>query len=578
MAEPEVRQRLAAILAADVVGYSRLMGEDERATIATLRAHRAVFREHIEANGGRVVDMAGDAVLAVFASVTGAVAAGLEAQRALLAQNEALDVARRMHFRVGINVGEIHEADDGTVYGDGVNIAARVESLALPGAIAISDDLYRQVGDHAGVSWHDGGEQHVKNIARAVRVWHWPEAPDVDPSPADDKPAIAVLPFSNMSGDPEQDYFADGMTEDIITDISKVSGLVVIARNSTFAYKGKSPDIRDVSRHLGVKFVLEGSVRKAGNRVRINAQLIDGSTGTHLWAERYDGQLEDIFGLQDEVTREVVDALKVTLTEGEVSRREARGKVNPEAYDCYVRARAGIFAFTPKAMQDSRSLLERAIALDPGLAPAYATLSLIYSMEHMNAWNDADPGHLDRDMALAREALEKDGDEPQAHHALALVQMWRGQLEEAENAASRAIALDPNFSGAFTAIGSIRDYAGNHEGALDALRHAIRLDPEYDIALQFLGRTLFWLERYDEAETAFRERLVKMPRSDTTRAFLASLYGHTGRYDDAREMWRELYEINPDFSVAHLRHVLPYRDASWYDRFVHGLRQAGLDL
>ena len=578
MAEPEVRQRLAAILAADVVGYSRLMGDDERATIATLRAHRAVFRDHIEANGGRVVDMAGDAVLAVFASVSGAVAAGLDTQQALQASNEALDEGRRMRFRVGINLGEIHEADDGTVYGDGVNVAARIESLALPGAIAISDDLYRQVGDHVPVDWQDGGEQTVKNIARTIRVWHWPKAPDVDIAAESDKPSIAVLPFNNMSGDPEQEYFADGMTEDIITDISKVSGLLVIARNSTFAYKGKSPDIRDVSRHLGVAFVLEGSVRKAGKRVRINAQLIDGLTGAHLWAERYDGNLEDIFAVQDKVTREIVASLKVTLTPNEESLRDSLGKVNPEAYDWYVRGRAEIFTLSEQGMAEGRARLERAIALDSEFAPAYASLSLVCSVEYMNGWNGADASRLESAVDFARKALAADENEPKAHHAIALCLMWQGNLDKAEAAALQAIALDPNFAGAFAAVGSIRDYAGKTEQAIEALQQALRLDPEYNVALQFLGRAQFWLGHYDEAEAAFKARLVKVPRSDMTRAFLASLYGYTGQHTEAQRLWRELREINPDFSVERLRHVLPYVDTTWHDRFVDGLRRADLDV
>ncbi len=578
MAEPEVRQRLAAILAADVVGYSRLMGDDERATIAAINRCRAVFREHIEANSGRVVDMAGDAVLAVFASVSGAVTAGLAAQQALQASNEALDEGRRMRFRVGINLGEIHEADDGTVYGDGVNVAARIESLALPGAIAISDDLYRQVGDRLPIEWHDGGEQRVKNIARAIRVWHWPQAPEADAPSATDKPSIAVLPFNNMSGDAEQEYFADGMTEDIITDISKVSGLLVIARNSTFAYKGQSPDVREVSRHLGVRFILEGSVRKAGNRVRINAQLIDGLTGAHLWAERYDGDLEDIFAVQDGVTREIVAALKVTLTPDEESLRDGRRKVNPEAYDWYVRGRAEIFTLTEQGMVEARAKLERAIALDPQFAPAYASSSLLCSIEHMNGWNGADASRLESAVDFARKALAADANEPKAYHAMALSQMWLGNLGDGEAAALRAIALDPNFAGAFAALGSIRDYAGKTEQAVEALQQALRLDPEYNVALQFLGRAQFWLGHYDEAEVAFKERLVKVPGSDMTRAFLASLYGYTGQHQEARRLWQESQDINPDFSVERLRHVLPYVDTTWHDRFVNGLRRAGLDV
>ncbi|MBT5414725.1 MAG: tetratricopeptide repeat protein, partial [Rhodospirillaceae bacterium] len=371
-------------------------------------------------------------------------------------------------------------------------------------------------------------------------------------------------------------YFADGIAEDIITDLSKISGLMVIARNSSFSYKGHRPDIRQVCRDLGVRYVLEGSVRKAGGRVRINAQLIEGASGGHIWAERFDRDLEDIFAVQDEVTREIVAALRVALTPGEQRRREGRSKVDPEAYDLLVRARTVSYGFTADASQEARGMLERAIAIDPELAPAYAMLSLLHSLEHVNGWNGAGPGHLDRALDFARQALAVDADDPQAYHALALAQMWRGELDEAELAAERAIALDPNYAGALAALGSIRDYAGRHEGAIGPLRQALRLDPQYHVALQFLGRAQFMLGRYADAEATFRARLVQTPRSDTTRAFLASLYGLTGQIEAARRIWAELTNINPTFSVEHLLQVLPYNSQAFEERFLSGLRSAGL--
>ncbi len=576
-----MERRLAAILAADVVGYSRLMGADEAGTLTALKAHRSEFIDpKFAEHKGRIVKLMGDGMLAEFPSVVDAVRAAVETQVAVTEHNAGLPENKRIEFRVGINLGDV-VIDGDDIHGDGVNVAARLEGLAEAGGICISGSVHEQVRDRTGFAFEDLGEREVKNIDRPVSVWRWAGeraagAPPPGTPALPDKPSIAVLPFDNLSGDPEQGYFADGIAEDIITDLSKVSGLFVIARNSSFAYKDQNPDVRRVCRELGVGHVLEGSVRKAGNRVRINAQLIDGSTGGHLWAERYDRDLEDIFAVQDEVTREIVEALKVELTVAERRRREGHRKVDPEAYDCLVRARTCIYRFSAEGMVEARTMLERAIALDPGLAPAYARLALVHAMEYVNAWNDAGPDHLARALELANKAREADENEPQAYHALALTQMWLRDLDEAERAAERAIELDPNFAGAYTALGSVRDYAGKHESAIELLRQALRLDPQYDLALQFMGRAQFSLGRYDEAVATFKRRLIRAPRSDMTRAFLASLYGHTGHPEEAREIWCELLAINPDFSVEHVRRVLPYRDPAWFDRFDEGLANAGL--
>jgi adenylate cyclase len=582
----ELKQRLAAILAADVAGYSRLMAADERATVAALDAARKVFKSHIESSQGRVIDMAGDSVLAVFETATGAVSAALAIQQELGASSSAVPEDRRMRFRIGVHMGDVMEKAGGAVYGDGVNIAARLEGLAEPGGITISDAVQGAVRGKVMASFVDHGEQQVKNIPYPVRAFAVRtdggasaaaarSAAATDRSPSG-KPSIAVLPFTNMSGDPEQEYFADGITEDIITDISKISGLFVIARNSSFTFKKQSVDVKEVGRKLGVRHVLEGSVRKAGMKVRINVQLINAETGGHVWAERYDRDLEDIFAVQDEVTRRIVDALKVNLTSGEQARLEAPGKVNAEAYDYYIRGRSCLLQFSAEALREGRAMLEKALAIDAGLAQTYALLAVLNCTEYVNDWNHPGPDHLQQALELARKALVADESDPLSHHALALVFMWRRQLDEAERAARRAIELDPNFSQAYGGLGNVMDFSGQHESAIKLFEQAMQLDPEFDLWIHACGRAQFALQRYDEAEASFKRRLIRMPRSDVTRAYLASLYGHTGRHEEARQIWRELMEINPKYSLEHMRRVMPFKSPATLDRLAEGLRKAGL--
>lgn len=580
-----MKRRLAAILAADVAGYSRLMRADETGTLTRLKALRArTIDPIISKNGGRIVKLMGDGALVEFASVIDAVNCAIEMQHAIAEANADTDKDRRILFRIGVNVGDVI-IDDDDIYGDGVNIAARLEGLAEVGGVCVSGSVHDQVKHRLGVIFDDAGEQALKNIDEPVRAWRWSaifaepsSATDTTSAPScRDKPSIAVLPFSNMSDDKEQEYFADGIAEDIITDLSKVSGLLVIARNSSFAYKGQSPDVRHVCRDLGVRHVLEGSVRKAGGRVRINAQLIDGTSGGHLWAERYDRKLEDIFAVQDEVTREIVAALKVALTPSERMRREGRAKVDPDAYECLVRGRTSLYRFTPEATKESQRLLNRAVDLDAGLSGrAYAWLSISYTTEYLNRWNGAGPERLNDAREMAQQALAANENEPQAHRAMALVQMWLRNYEEAEREVEKAIDLDPNFAGGFTTLGQVRDLAGQHEQAIKPLEQALRLDPRYGIALQFLGRAQFALGRYAEAEAYFKKRLVEIPQSDMTRAFLASLYGLTDRLDMAREMWRQILDVNPNFSIEQFRSVIQYKDVATTERFTEGLRRAGL--
>ncbi len=585
MSEPELKQRLAAILAADAAGYSRLMSADEHATVVALDAARARFRAQIESNGGRVIDMAGDSVLAIFDTAAGAANTALDVQRELEAASSLQPEARRMRFRVGVHLGDVMEKADGSIYGDGVNIAARLQALAEPGGVTVSDAVKSALRGKVAATFEDRGEQHVKNIAEAVRAYRLlppgavpsrPAAGAKDAPALPDKPSIAVLPFVNMSADPEQEYFADGITEDIITDVSGVSGLFVIARNSSFVFKKQSVDVKEVGRRLGVRHVLEGSVRKAGKRVRVTAQLIDAQTGGHLWAERYDRDVEDIFAVQDEVTRHIVEALKVRLTPNERVRREGRGKINAEAYDLLAKARSTVYRFTAESVLECRKLLDRALQLDPDFSRAYALLAMAHGAEYLNNWNGADLDHIRRAVDFALKAREKDENEPRAHQALAMMKLLLREYEEAERAAERAIELDANFDGGYVTLGQIHDFTGRHESAIGLFEQAMRLDPEFHLTLHILGRAQMQAGRYDEAERNFLRRLERVPRTDMTRAYLASLYGITGRIEDARRVWKEMLEINPKFSIEHLRRVLPYKDPAKFERLIEGVRKAGL--
>lgn len=586
MSETGIRHRLAAILVADVAGYSRLMAGDERGTVAALDSARGVFKAQIESHQGRVIDMAGDSVLAVFESATGAVAAALDVQHALTGQAAKVPEGRRMQFRIGIHLGDVIEKADGTVYGDGVNIASRLQGLAEPGGVTVSDSVKSVVRGKVPAVFEDQGEQTVKNIPEPVRSYRIEAEGSTAAKPGStvggiglsfpDKPSIAVLPFTNMSGDPEQEYFADGITEDIITDISRVSGLFVIARNSSFVFKNRAVDIKEVGRRLGVMHVLEGSVRKAGARVRITAQLIDAQTGGHLWVERFDRELADIFAVQDEVTRRIVDVLKVRLTAPEHSRREQRGRVNAEAYDYAMRGRISLLQFTPESAKESRALFERALEIDNRFAPAYANLALVHVQEFINGWNEPGEEHLKRGMELANKALECDANEVLAYHALTLLNLWGRDYAAAERAVERTVELDPNFGAGVVALGEVLDFTGRHGDAITAFERGLRLDPEFDLAVHLLGRAQLGMGRYAEAEQSFKRRLALNPHSDMSRVYLASLYGSIGRHQEAREVWDEMLAINPHFSIERLQRTIPYRDPAWFERVVDGLRKAGI--
>ena len=456
---------------------------------------------------------------------------------------------------IGINLGDvIIEGDD--IYGDGVNIAARLEPLAEPGGVCVSSIVNESVGNRIDVRFQDGGAISVKNIDRPIQVWKWhPGRLDAavsrcnaaNPSPSE-APSIAVLPFANMSGDPEQEYFSDGISEDVITDLSKIAGLMVIARNSSFTYKGRSVDIREVGRDLGVRSVLEGSIRRAGNRVRITAQLIDATNGAHLWADRYDRDLTDIFAVQDDVTRRIVDALKVPLSPAEKARLADSGTPNIDAYE-----------------------------LDPGYAQAYASLSLAYNLDYQNRWSDDPDNSLQLAKHNAQQAIEKDPKEPLARQVACWAAMFDKDLGRAKSEVDIALSLNPNSSGAYASLGSIHTYSGRPLEAIPALERATRLDPAFRPGhLHFLGMAYLLAGKYETAVAVLRERILLVPGTDFSRVLMASALGHLGDVDEARRTWQELKGINPKYSFNEHFSRQPFKNKDDVRRVAEGLAKAGL--
>ena len=571
-------RRLAAILAADIAGYSALMGSDEARTVSDLKGHQAVVLPMVGELGGRVIDTAGDGMLAEFPSVLNAVECAVAIQRKMVERNAAIEPERRMEFRIGINLGDVIYDND-RIFGDGVNVAARLEGIAEPGSICVSGKVHEEIHAKIGLPYEDLGDKQLKNIAEPVRVYgiRLDRAPSRPVLALPDKPSIAVLPFQNMSGDPEQEYFSDGMTEDLITDLSKVSGLFVIARNSSFAYKGRSVKVQEIGRDLGVRFVLEGSVRKAGNRVRITAQLIDAGIGGHLWAERFDRDLTDIFSTQDEVVEKIVGMLAVTLTRGEEQRLRRHGTGNVEAYESWLRARELLTRGTRESVAQSRAMYRRAIEIDLNFARPHAGLALAAISEYVSGWAPDPAQALDGAERWARRAVELNDQEPVSHMALGAVLLWRRDHEGALAESRRMMALDPNFAQGYTATGLALMYAGRAAEALEPIAMAMRLDPLYpSMVLHFLAQANFSLGKYEIAAQQLVDRIARTPGTDASRMLLASCYGHLGRAEDAQAAWVELLKVNPDFSLMQRARVLPYKDARDFQRIAEGLAKAGL--
>jgi adenylate cyclase len=581
-----MERRLTAIMAADVVGYSRLIRSDEDGTLAALKSlHSDLIGPKIAEHHGRIVKLMGDGLLAEFASVVEAVRAAAEMQQAIAERNAALPEGQRIQFRVGVNLGDV-VIDGDDIQGDGVNVAARLEGLAEPGGVCVSAAVHDQVRDRMELRFEDLGEQRVKNIDRPVRVWRWvhdavTSLPEVDQRkrPLPDRPSIVVLPFSNMSRDPDQEYFSDGITEDIITDLSKVSGLFVIARNSAFVYKDKAFSVPHVCRELGVKFALEGSIRKAGNRVRVTAQLIDGLSGGHLWAERYDRDLTDIFEVQDDITQQIVAALKVTLSEAEKSLIVGGGTNDVNAHDFFLRGRGLIDGVRRdrEMFDQATACFRRAIEIDPTYAAAYAGLGLAYTLDYQNHWSDAPETSLGQAERFTGAAIAMDDQDPFGHFVASIVAMFKKDYERWAHEADKALSLNPNYALALCQRGNVHVYTGEPAKAIPFIERAMRLDPAFQHQyVHFLGTAFFVAGDYETATAVFRHRVTLNPNTDLSRAFLASALGHLGRLDEAREVWRELKDINPRYS--HVEHIgrLPFRDPADAEKFTLGLRKAGL--
>ena len=581
MSDSHLKQRLVAILAADAAGYSRLMAGDDRATVAALDTARAVFRRQIESNQGRVIDMAGDSVLAVFETATGAVAAALAIQQEIGASVEAVPEDRRMRFRIGVHLGDVIEKADGTVYGDGVNIAARLQALAEPGGVVISEDFHRQVRSKLQVGFEDMGEHEVKNITEPVRAFRVRPSPDTIEAPLGlplpNKPSIAVLPFVNMSGDPDQDYFADGLVEDIITALSKVSGLFVIARNSTFSYKGKSPDVRHVAKALGVQNVLEGSVRRSDGRVRITAQLIEATSGSHLWAERYDRNLIDIFELQDEVTNEVVMALQVRLTEGEQVRVRRRQTNNIFAWEYYARGQSHLRRFNKQDNATARDLLQQSIELDPDFASAWSLLAWVHHMDGRFGWSPSIVQSIERAAACVARSLERDDTQPDAHALKGTICLHQRKFDEAVHAGRTAVEMGPNVADNYLLLAHTLNYVGRAEEALRLVQQGMRLSPFFpDWYLGVAALSYRLLGRYKDSIAADKERLARNPDNIFSDFRLAATYEELGRHEQARHHVAEALRKNPQLSLKQIRVSEPYRDETDLERNIDLLRKAGL--
>ena len=574
-------------MSADVVGYSRLMGTDEAGTLSRLNTlRRELIDPAIAAHSGRIVKLMGDGALVEFASAVDAVTCAVEIQRQLREREAGSSEANPIRFRMGINVGDIIiEGDD--ILGDSVNIAARIEGIAEPGGISISEDAWRQVQGKVAANFVDVGEQSLKNIARPVRVYRMDLAPKLAaaskaPSPTPvlpDKPSIAVLAFNNMSGDPEQEYFSDGISEDIITDLSKLSELHVIARNSSFTYKGKPVDVMQVGRDLRVRYVLEGSVRKAGNRVRVTGQLIDTESGAHIWADRFDRDLNDIFAVQDELTQEIISALKVKLTPERKDRLARKNTIDQEAYDLFLRGRERAWLNTRSGNIEARNLLGRAVTINPDFAAAHAFIGFTHVNDYINGWAEIPERSLQIGLEIAERAVQMDETEPQGHYALAVALYFHRQLDRALAEARRSVALAPNFAQGHQTIARILTFSGDANGAINTLDAYMRLDPLYpDMLLYFLAEARFSLGQFDEAVMALKQRHQRNPNSATSYALLASCYGHLGRIAESRAAWAEVIRISPNFSLERQRRILPFNNPDDFERRVEGMRKAGIPV
>jgi adenylate cyclase len=589
MTPEKFKRKLTAILSADVKGYSRLMGVDEDATVRTLQAYKEVMASSIQHHRGRIVDAPGDNLLAEFGSVVDAVQCAVEIQQVLRAKNALLPEAHRMDFRIGINLGDVIEEGE-QIYGDGVNIAARVEGLAEAGGICISGSAYEQIENKLPLRYEYLGEHEVKNIARPVRVYRAQiESEAVAQKPLEvaskekmalplpDKPSIAVLPFVNMSDDPKQEFFSDGMTEEIITALSKSPYLFVIARQSTFAYKGKPVKVKQVSEELGVRYVLEGSVRRSGEKVRITAQLIDAMTGYHLWAERYDRDLKEIFALQDEISLKILKTVHEKLQPGQKARILGKGARNVEAFLKAMEAREHFYRATKEDNAMARNLYEEVIALDPEYAFAYIGLAWTYMADIWFGTSKSRKESLGRAIKLGEKAIALDESEAMGHASLGYFYTFAGVFDKAVVHAERGLALDPNSSAVLYSSAAALAYSGRPEEAIPSLQKVIRLNP-FAPATFFDSLSVAYrmVDRFDEAVEQAKKAVERDPKNQFTNLALASACILAGREAEARAAAAEVLKINPMFSLDQYASIIPFRDRSFIDRTIDALRKAGL--
>jgi adenylate cyclase len=630
MATQGFKRKIAAILSADVVGYSRLMGEDEATTVRTLETYKRVISDLIQQHRGRVVDAPGDNILAEFASVVDAVQCAVAAQKEIQARNLELPENRRMQFRMGINLGDVIEEED-RIYGDGVNIAARLESLAEPGGICVSKTAFDHIESKLPLGYEYLGEQYVKNIAKPVPAYKVLMEPRVtvkasaQARPKEgarsrsrvialvsililmaiaavfwrfflsnvllpekkafkqqvalslrDKPSIAVMPFVNMSGDQSQDFFCDGLSESLITALSKVPQLFVIARDSTFRYKGKGMNAKQVSEELGVRNVLEGSVQKAGDRVRLTVQLIDGLTARQIWSERYDRSVRDIFDLQDEITMKILTELRVKLTEGETVRIQAKGTNNLQAYLNVLEATGYRNQHTKETTAVAKRLLEEAVRLDPNYAMAHTDLANTTAMEVWTGTSQSPQETLAQAMKEAQRAVELDNSSAEAQAAVSHVFLLLNQHDKAIEVGERAVKLNPNSARALYFLALALNYSFRPEEALPLLRQAIVLNPLFPQQYHNIGIAYRETGRYEEGIAAVKEALKLSPNYVLAHITLVTLYSYAGREDEAHAAAAEVMRINPKFSLIKYAKQIPWKEGPRKERMMDALRQAGL--
>jgi TolB-like protein/class 3 adenylate cyclase/Flp pilus assembly protein TadD len=578
-------RRLAAILAADVAGYSRLIGADEGGTLERLRALRhQLLDPKIAEHRGRLVKTTGDGLLVEFGSVVDALRCAVEVQHEMAGRNTGVPPDSRIDLRIGINMGDI-VVEDGDIFGDGVNVAARLEGLAEPGGICVAARVQEDATGKVDLVFDDMGEQALKNITRPVRAYR---VVTLDGSastrassgpPLPDKPSIAVLPFANMSGDPEQEYFVDGMVEDITTAIARLPWLFVTARNSSFTYKGKAVDVREVARELGVRYVLEGSVRKAANRVRITGQWIDTATGAHIWADRFDGALDDIFELQDQIASRVVGAIEPKLRQSEIERAKRKPTESLDAYDLYLRALAECSKPAREGLDAAIGYLRQALRLDPSYAPAAGLIGYV-RREQMTSGVQLLPRELAEALDLARHALAVGRDDPDAlRMAGPTLAVLGGEIAAALSALDRATALNPNSAQAWRECGIVNCFANRPDAAIAAAQRAMRLSPLDPLGHNFkwvLGFGLMLAGRYEEAMEWVDRSLHDRPEHHPAIRGKVALCGYLGRAEEARQWIRRLLEANPAMTIAGFKALAKYHAPGTMAVWVEGFRKAGL--